>query len=431
GGAAAFLWHRYFTDSTKEMGVKYRALTAACAAGPISTGTAEGGASGVVMGASELAEADQEDLKKTKDLLLSLRRKSVSFVALPSVGGATGAERSTAQLQKLWEEMRLGHRYARKKQDVRAFVGSADLFAPNVSKSGAAASLGDHVAVDAERFGRVLDFVSQKRSVHDIVIFLDGRSRSRRKLLEDKEEGLAASGAHAVTECWCVYVQPGKAQDPRVPGRVTCFACNNKEVVICSIPKRGVMKVVQRAEFNLCGETTSSYTTYTGVPMRHYRELPRMTHDTKASILGNAAAGPVRGRRAQKDIEANGHPFSHLEVKPLSFWQRICEHHHITHIVDFTAGSGALAIAASGAMEYEGVAVNEVHREWLDATLDRCALHMAGHDKNFAQKLGGDDGFAEKVEKYFAGTMMEVRRLLEPIADEVDGDGGSSDSAEE
>jgi hypothetical protein len=191
------------------------------------------------------------------------------------------------------------------------------------------------------------------------------------------------------------------------------------------------MKVVQRAEFNLCGETTSSYTTYTGVPMRQYRELPRMTHDTKASILGNAAAGPVRGRRAQKDIEANGHPFSHLEVKPLSFWQRICEHHHITHIVDFTAGSGALAIAASGAMEYEGVAVNEVHREWLDATLDRCALYMAGHDKNFAQKLGGDDGFAEKVEKYFAGTMMEVRRLLEPIADEVDGDGGSSDSAEE
>eukprot|EP00959_Pyramimonas_sp_CCMP1952_P144946 3034398-Pyramimonas_sp.AAC.1 len=82
-------------------------------------------------------------------------------------------------------------------------------------------------------------------------------------------------------------------------------------------------------------------------------------------------------------------------------------------------------------MEYEGVAVNEVHREWLDATLDRCALYMAGHDKNFAQKLGGDDGFAEKVEKYFAGTMMEVRRLLEPIADEVDGDGGSSDSAEE
>ncbi|CAK0878358.1 unnamed protein product [Prorocentrum cordatum] len=417
-GAAAFLWHRYFTESTKEMGVKYRALTAACSAGPISAGTAEGAASGVVMGASELQEADQEDLQKTKDLLFSLRRKTVSFVALPSVGGATGAKRSAAQ-------------YAKKKQDVRAFVASADLFAPNVSKTGVAASLGDPVAVDADRFGRVLDFVLQKRSVHDIVIFLDGRSRSCRKLIEEKEESLAASGAHAVTECWCVHVQPSKEQDPRVPGRMTSFACNNKEVAICSIPKRGAMKVVQRAEFNLCRETTSSATTYTGVPMRLYSELPRMTYETKASILGNAAAGAVRGKRAQKYIDANGRPFSHLEVKPLSFWQRICEHHHITHIVDFTAGSGGLAIAASGAMEYEGVAVNEVHREWLDATLDRCALHMAGRDENFAQKLGGDDGFVEKVEKYFAGTMMEARRLLEPIADEEGGDGESSDPDEE
>lgn len=262
-------------------------------------------------------------------------------------------------------------------------------------------------------------------------IFLDGRSRSCRKLIEEKEESLAASGAHAVTECWCVYVQPTKKHDPRVPGRVTCFACNNKEVAICSIPKRGAMKVVQRAEFNLCGESTSSATTYTGVPMRQYGELPRMTYDAKAAILGNAAAGAVKGRRAQKDIDANGHPFSHFEVKPLTFWQRICEHHHITHIVDFTAGSGALAIAASGAMEYEGVAANEVHREWLDATLDRCALYMAGRDENFAQKLGGDDGFVEKVEKYFAGTMMEVRRLLEPIANEADGGGGSSDVSEE
>eukprot|EP00959_Pyramimonas_sp_CCMP1952_P200484 4193333-Pyramimonas_sp.AAC.1 len=72
---------------------------------------------------------------------------------------------------------------------------------------------------------------------------------------------------------------------------MTSFACNNKEVAICSIPKRGAMKVVQRAEFNLCRETTSSATTYTGVPMRLYSELPRMTYETKASILGNAAAG--------------------------------------------------------------------------------------------------------------------------------------------
>ena len=74
-----------------------------------------------------------------------------------------------------------------------------------------------------------------------------------------------------------------------------------------------------------------------------------------------------------------------------------------------------MGIAASGAMEYEGVAANEVRREWLDSTLGRCAMHLAGQDKNFARELGGDDAFVEKVGMYFAGAMMEARRLLEPI----------------
>ena len=81
-----------------------------------------------------------------------------------------------------------------------------------------------------------------------------------------------------------------------------------------------------------------------------------------------------------------------------------------------------MAIAAAGAMEYEGVAANEVHREWLDSTLDRCAMYLAGRDKNFAKTLGGDDAFVEKVEKYFAGTMMEARRLLGPIQDAAEDD---------
>ena len=42
--------------------------------------------------------------------------------------------------------------------------------------------------------------------------------------------------------------------------------------------------------------------------------------------------------------------------------------------VDFSLGSVALAIAAVGAMEYEGFAANDVHREWLDSTLDPCVM---------------------------------------------------------
>ena len=194
--------------------------------------------------------------------------------------------------------------------------------------------------------------------------------------------------------------------------------------------------LIQRSEFNSCGEVTTASKMYTGVPMRCYRELPRMDADTKAACVGVAASGAVPSPRVQKDIEAHGHPYSHTEVKPLPIWQRICEHHGVTHIIDFAAGSGALATAAAGAYEYEGVAANEAHRNWLDSTLDRCVMCLAGKEKEFAKKLGGDDAFMAKVEKFFGGVVMDARRLLEPPRPAPDGgsdddDGGGSDDDED
>ena len=114
-------------------------------------------------------------------------------------------------------------------------------------------------------------------------------------------------------------------------------------------------------------------------------------------------------------------------MKPLNLWQRIFEHHHVTHIVDVAAGYDALAIAAAGSLEYEGVAANDVHCEWLDSTLDRCVMHLAGKDKEFTNDLGGDDASIEKVGQYFGGTMMEARRLLEPVVDGNNNDEASDD----
>ena len=89
----------------------------------------------------------------------------------------------------------------------------------------------------------------------------------------------------------------------------------------------GLAKLVQRSEFNSCGECATSATTYTGVSMRRLNELPRMDADSKSSILGAAAAGAVAGKRVAQNIEEKGHPFSQCEVKPLNLWQRMCEHH--------------------------------------------------------------------------------------------------------
>ena len=96
----------------------------------------------------------------------------------------------------------------------------------------------------------------------------------------------------------------------------------------------------------------------------------------------------------------------------------------MTHVVDFATGSAALAIAVVGACQYERVAANDVHCEWLNSTLDRCVMYMAGKDKQFAKGLGGDSDCMEKVGQYLGGTMMEARRMLEPLA----GEGAESQS---
>ena len=119
-------------------------------------------------------------------MLAQLRRAKVGFYALPDVGGASGGEYSLAQLNKVWSEMKIGHRYSRKKGDVRALILSADVFPPNIVKHGATASLADPIAVDKDRLLRVLDFMISKRGKEDLILLFDGRSRAARKIMEEK-----------------------------------------------------------------------------------------------------------------------------------------------------------------------------------------------------------------------------------------------------
>ena len=86
---------------------------------------------------------------------------------------------------------------------------------------------------------------------------------------------------------------------------------------------------------------------------------------------------------------------------------------------------------AAGAMEYEGVATNEIHCSWLDPTLALVVKYLASKDKVFAQKLRDDDDFAEKVAQYFSGTLLEARRYLEPVEAPEDEDDGESSGEDE
>ena len=118
-----FSWHRYLTDSSQGMGTKYRAFVDAISSGPIAPGKGQ-----MDIGKSELTEADQEELEQVQDALKTFRRKTVSFVALPKIGGASGADYTKAQMDKVWEIMRLGHKYPRKKRTRSRFCSVCRCF---------------------------------------------------------------------------------------------------------------------------------------------------------------------------------------------------------------------------------------------------------------------------------------------------------------
>ena len=379
-----FLWHTYITETNHELGGKYRAFEAACTARPIAAGTDEDQNLGLT-GTSELGQEQKAELHKLVEQLKLLRRKSAQFVSLPVVGGAVGPEFAHPQLQSMWESINYGHRFTRKKGDVRAFVVSAELFPPNLAKQGAKARLSEPMAADEEKFKRVLEFLASKRVKDDVIIMFDGRGRANRRVIEELEEKLGSGDSHQLVECWCVYVPPTRTQDPRAAARSPSYTSNTREVAYFSMPMKGKRNVMPRSLFNACGESSSEATTYTGIDMRRLSELPRMNHETKSSILGApacASLGPGQSR-LQAEIDEKGHPFSHSEVKPVALWQSIVEHFGITRIiVDLTPGSGALAVAATGAAQYEGIAADGAHRDWFDSiVVERCVMYKAGHEQ--------------------------------------------------
>ena len=85
-----------------------------------------------------------------------MRRKTVTFSSAPG-------EVTSQSLAKVWAGMRLGHSWSRKKESVRAFVLSADLFAPNVAKHGAAGRLDEGTALDAAATKNLVDFIMSRR----------------------------------------------------------------------------------------------------------------------------------------------------------------------------------------------------------------------------------------------------------------------------
>ena len=221
--SAGFLWHTWLNETNRQVGVNYRAFVSEC------TGAASG-----ALGISELGDEQKEELHKLQEQLKLLRRKTVKFISLPAVGAASGAEYASSQLLAAWEQLSLGHRFSRKRGDVRCFVASAELFPPNIAMQGDKVKFSDPLKSDEAKFKRLIEFFISKRLREDILILFDGRSRANRRCIENLEEQMEAGGNHELVECWCVYLQPSKKQDARSAAGASSYSINNREMVYCN-----------------------------------------------------------------------------------------------------------------------------------------------------------------------------------------------------
>ena len=253
--SAGFLWHTWLNETNRQVGVNYRAFVSECTGGPISC-SADTDQNLGLLGISELGDEQKEELHKLQEQLKLLRRKTVKFTSLPAVGAASGAEYASSQLLAAWEQLSLGHRFSRKRSDVRCFVASAELFPPNIAMQGDKVKFSDPLKSDEAKFKRLIEFFISKRLREDILILFDGRSRANRRCIENLEEKMATGGTHELVEVWLVYLQPSKKQDARsAAAEASSYSINCRERVHCNrfaspaSPNKGMSRCHRRGQW--------------------------------------------------------------------------------------------------------------------------------------------------------------------------------------
>ena len=298
--SAGFLWHTWLNETNRQVGVNYRAFVSECTGGPISCSPDTDQNLGL-LGISELGDEQKEELHKLQEQLKLLRRKTVKFTSLPAVGAASGAEYSSSQLLAAWEQLSLGHRFSRKRSDVRCFVASAELFPPNIAKQGDKVKFSDPLQSDEAKLKHLIEFFISKRSREDILILCDGRSRANRRCIENLEEQMAAGGNHELVECWCVYLQPGKKQDARSAAGASSYSINNREMVHCNrfaspaSPKKGMFRCHRRGQW--------SWLAGSGVPGGGGQTLPRhVRYRFRAGLSAGGTAVPLSVPRSSGGV---------------------------------------------------------------------------------------------------------------------------------
>ena len=197
---------------------------------------------------------------------------------------------------------------------------------------------------------------------------MDGRSKSWRRKIEDMVD---EANARHVAEVWIVYQVAESGSDAGT--RKKSWSSDNREVALVSMClARNHLPVKPRADPDShAGESSTHYTTYTGVEPMTYPAMQLVSLADKEKIFGFPPEMP----RVKSTAAPRASPLLWQDRKTPAFWGSFLTDLEAKAVFDLTPGAGSCGRACLNlGILYACLAKNQDHSWWLQNVLDRAAV---------------------------------------------------------
>jgi hypothetical protein len=322
------------------------------------------------------------------------RKKYVQFVVVPRL--------AKSELDAAFA--RSGIRNAQTGKDShRLFVCCADLIVEHPSEPWIRSQ-----GPDEKTLTEIADWFKEMKGGYDWLLLFDGRNRETLQRLQKLMQGRPH-----LNELTLLFVGGGRAEVGRT--RKVAFGANNVETALVFPPwPRTSMSAKPRTAFNVLGESSTHDITYSGIPFRSRKAIPRIAEKDKAEIVGMSSPAGVPENLTQ---EFSNPILFWQEAKPVELYEQLLADFDARSVFDVSPGSGALAEACLRlGISYVGVTTRMTHATWLSNVLDRMVLgHIVMPGRPCYQK-----DFAAEVRTH----VSDILRALEEAesADDIDMD---------
>ena len=232
------------------------------------------------------------------------------------------------------------------------------------------------------------------KGAHDWIFLFDGRNRDSAHMLH----GMMKGRSHMAELMLLFNPGAGRSEVGRTR-KVALGASNVERLLLYSPIAKTALAAKPRTNFNSLGETSTHDTTYSGVPFRSRRSIPRISEADKAGIMGAGFAGVP-----EQLLQSFPNPVLFWqEAKPIEIYEQILTDFDIRCVFDVSPASGALAEAALRlGICYVGVTTKATHAKWLNNVLDNVALaHMATPGRPCYAKDSADE-----IQTHFADILV-------------------------